>query len=326
MIDYFFIERENMPCIYELSFDAKTPAIIVRIHNEFMDRWPKLLGEAPVVVALMQQFGFSAFKSGTDGGDFGFDSAFKRTVNEGDFAAFSVPIPIVQKVAEKVCPICGGDKKGLFGTCTRCNGQGKLDELCQECGGTKKLDDEFACVYCGGKGKKTYFDWKPAFAISASFTLFFELASFKMDKREATPCRFPQLILVNTITVRSSHGGSLDGIYSIPLAKWIASFPENTEIREMTRAMVQAYQKMFGKVDKYQMHSFWAKVAHEDGWLNVSCPGNACGLHPADSWGPEQGAGYKFACHNVDSPAQQLTLLAGLAALCDKAKKEINAC
>ncbi|MEK7581906.1 MAG: hypothetical protein AAB488_01070, partial [Patescibacteria group bacterium] len=36
MSDYFFIEQENMPCIYELSFDAKTPAVIVRAHEEFM--------------------------------------------------------------------------------------------------------------------------------------------------------------------------------------------------------------------------------------------------------------------------------------------------
>ena len=282
MNDYFFIDQENMPCIYELSFDAKSPAIVIRAHNEFMDRWPKFLGEAPIVTGLMKQFGFSAFKDGYKG-DFGFNSAFKRIADDGEFAVFSAQIPVVQKVAEKVCPLCGGDKKSLF-------------------------------------------DSKPAFAVSASFTLFFELAGFKMEKHEATPCRFPQLILVNTITQQNSHGGSLDGTYGIPLAKWLSSFPENTEIPEMTEAMVLAWEKMFRKVDEYDRHNFYAKVANENGWLNVSCSGDRCGLHPVDSWGPKSGRGYKFSCHNVDTPAQQITLLAGLAALCDKAKKEINIC
>lgn len=323
MSEFFFIERENMPCIYELSFDAESPAIIVRIHNEFMDRWPKLLREAPIVKGFMQNFGFSVFKDGYKG-DFGFGSAFKRIGDEADFAAFSVRIPVVEKIAKKVCPLCGGDKKSFFGQCTRCMGKGKLDEACPEC--LEKKDDEsgFDCLYCGGKGKKTYFDWKPAFAVSASFTLFFELAGFKMAKEEATPCRFPQLILVSTITKQSSHGGSLDGTYSIPLARWLSSFSENTGIPEMTEAMVWAWKKMFGKVDEYDRHNFYAKVAYKNGWLNVSCSGDRCGLHPADNWGPTSGEGYRFSCHNVDTPAQQLTLLAGLAALCDRARKELK--
>jgi len=325
MSDYFFIDRENMPCIYELSFDFGIPAIIVRIHKEFMDRWPKLLEEAPIVVALMQQFGFSTFKSGYKG-DFGFDSAFERTADEDDFAVFSAQIPVVQKVAEKICPFCSGDKRSLFGACLNCNRRGKLDEVCPECLGKKEDESGFDCLHCGGKGKKTYFDWKPAFAVSASFTLFFHLASFKMAREEATSCHSPQLILVNTMTEHNSHGGSLDGTYSIPLAKWLSSFEPNTEKKEMTQAMIRAWEKMFGKVDGYDRHSFYAKVAYKNGWLNVSCHGDRCGLHPENSWGPESGRGYKFSCHNVDTPAQQITLLAGLAALCDRAKKEINTC
>lgn len=322
--EFFFIDSENMPCVYELSFDGSVPAIIVKAHNEFMDRWPKLLEEAPIVTDFMKQFGFSAFNDGYKG-DFGFNSAFKRMGTKDDFAVFSAPIPVVQKVAEKVCPLCGGDKKSLFGRCARCMGKGKLDEVCPECLGKKEDESGFNCLYCGGEGKKTYFDWKPVFAISASFTLFFQLAVFKMKKQEAVSSRFPQLILVDTITQQGSHGGSLDGTYSIQLAKWLSSFESNTEISEMTEAMVRAWEKMFRKVDEYDRHDFYAKVANENGWLNVSCSGDRCGLHPADSWGPERGRGYKFSCHNVDSPMQQLTLLAGLAALCDRAKKEIKA-
>ena len=95
---------------------------------------------------------------------------------------------------------------------------------------------------------------------------------------------------------------------------------------EMIEAMIKTWQKMFPtkKVDKYDRYSFRASVDYENGWLNVSCPGDACGLNPANSCGGEDGRGYEFSCHNVDSPMQQLTLIAGLAALCDKAKKEIK--
>lgn len=54
----------------------------------------------------------------------------------------------------------------------------------------------------------------------------------------------------------------------------------------------------------------------------LNCPGNACGIHPVIHW--EEGEnGYKFSCHNVDTPMQQLTLLAGLATLHDKARQEM---
>jgi len=323
MSDFFFIEWENMPCIYEFSFDAKSPAIVVRVHKEFMACWPKL-EEAPMVACFMQKFGFSGFKTGNNGSDFGFDSAFKRITDDHEFAIFRVEISAVKKVEQKICPLCSGDKKSLFGKCGRCGGKGLIDELCPECLGARKDEEGCDCLYCFGEGKKTYIDRKPLFAISASFNMFFTLASLQAEKDKATSCRFPQLILINTITEQNQHGGSLDGTYSAPLTQWLSSFQPNTEILKTTEAMIQVWEKMFGKVDEYDRHNFYAKVAYKNGWLNVSCHGDRCGLHPADSWGPKFGEGYRFSCHNVDTPAQQITLLAGLAALCDRAKKEIK--
>jgi len=116
----------------------------------------------------------------------------------------------------------------------------------------------------------------------------------------------------------------LGGDYSVPLVNFLRSFAPGTEITEMKDAMILAHRKMFGKNDKYAIYEMEAKVAYENGWLNTSCPGNACGLNPADSWGLEKVGGYKFSCHNVDTSAQQIVLIAGLAALCDKYRKEIE--
>ena len=102
--------------------------------------------------------------------------------------------------------------------------------------------------------------------------------------------------------------------------KFLSSFAPDTEIIEVRKAMIAVWKKMFGKLEAYDKYSFIAKVAYKDGWFNMSCPGDACGLHPADNMGTVSGRGYKFSCHNVDNPMQQIALLAGLAVLCDKAK------
>ena len=54
------------------------------------------------------------------------------------------------------------------------------------------------------------------------------------------------------------------------------------------------------------------------------CPGNACGIHPTEVDLRYDLGGYEFSCHNVDSPAQQMALIVGLAALHDMARKEMK--
>ncbi len=302
--EFFFIERENMPCQYELSWDEKTPAIVIRMHRDFIEGC-SVSSEAPLISHFLAEFGFSVFdcfKANLFGEQiFGFDGAFQKVGEKKDFIIFEARIPQVEK---------------------------QLNEACHECDGSKQdksLEGE-KCLYCKGTGREMVMDWRSVYAISATFTVFFALASLRHCKKDKTSCAFPQLITVETITEKKQHGGSLDGVYSIPLAGFLSSLGPNTEIAEMTEAMVGAWGKMFGEIDKYQRYSFWAKVAYKNGWLNVSCPGDACGLHPADSMGPTLGEGYKFSCHNVDSPMQQISLLAGLAALCDKARKGIKSC
>ena len=300
--EYFFIDSENMPCLYELSWDRKTPAIIIKMHRFFVESC-SVSPRAPNVSYFLREFGFSAFdcfKANLFGEQlFGFDGAFQKIGEEKDFIIFEARIPQVKK---------------------------QLNEACHECNGSKQdrnLERE-KCLYCNGTGRENIMDWKPVNAISATFTVFLSLASLRCYKKDRTSCALPQLLTVETITEKKMHGGSLGGVYSIPLVGFLSSFDEDTEIVEMTKAMIKAWDKMFGKTDKYQRHSFWAKVAYKNGWLNVSCSGDACGLHPVDNWGSTPGEGYKFSCHNVDSPMQQIALLAGLAALCDKARKEIK--
>lgn len=299
MTEFYFIDRENMPCIYEISWNKKIPALILKIHKSIIETCPNLY-ESQYVVHFMREFGFRFFDQFKKDlfGDlyFGFNGVFRKTGEKNNFWIFEIEIPAIKIKSNEACRYCEGTGEGDF------------------------VDGK--CLHCDGEGVEEILDWKKINAISASFVIFFNLVFLRCEKGRETDCKFSQLILINSILEKKLHGGSLDGTYGLLLANFLASFASNTEIAEMETAMKIAWKKMFGKIDRITQLNIYANVAYENGWLNVSCPGNACGLHPADNLGPKHGRGYKFSCHNVDTAFQQITLIAGLAALCDKFRKE----
>lgn len=288
------LTRENIPCWYELSFQNLNPAVIaLRVHNDFIKNAKPIPDNQWMVAGLKQEFGFTNFVGNFEG-NFGFDGAFFRAGEIEEFAKFEVPIPLIRK------------ERGI---CRECKGLGK---------------DEFGdCLWCMGEGKEYSLDWKPAHAISASFTVFSMWSRF--PKKE-TSCPLPQLMTVQTITQAESHGGSLSGEFSIPLCDWLKQLEEkaNREVLEaVTEAMWSAYTEMFNRPKLYPKYQFRAWI-HDGGRLTLDCPGDACGIYipPESTW--REGRGREFSCHNVDNPMQQITLLAGLAALHDKARREMK--
>lgn len=319
--DFYFLERENMPCLYDLSFDFIGPAIIVKAHEDFLAQFPNF-ENSPKIKSLQDEFGLPEFQNGLNGGNFGFGEAFNYQRKEDDFVVFRVVVPQVKKQMQIVCLICGGDSKGLFGDCLRCEGKGKLPKVCERCGGTGRDEEDRACLNCEGSGTEFYYDWASAYRVTATFSVLFDLAFLSSKKDKAVSSELPQLISINTAVDRQSN--SLDGTYSVPLVRWLASFPPKTKMVEMKEAMAITYEMIFGKISSYDRSETWAEVSYKNGWLNISCPGDRCSLHPAHNSGPVLGEGYQFSCHNVDTPAQQLTLLSSLAALCGKARREMR--
>lgn len=294
MSDIKLLTRENIPCWYELSWRKTKPAIILRLHEDFIRNTDSILDEAPIVVSLKEEFKFDNF-IGTFDGNFGFDNAFICRGRKGEFVEFVVEIPKI---------------KNYTGKCKECNGTGEDKELGMN------------CFHCNGKGKEYEFNWKLAYTISASFTVF---STFLRFPEKETSSSLIQLMTVQTITQQSMHGGSLSADLNISLCAWMDSLREKgeSEIKEMIEAMQDTYRVIFDGLDPYRKQDFRAWVAYEGGWLNTSCPGDACGFNP-EHMGPEKGKGYRLDCHNVDNPMQQLTLLASLAALHDKARKEMK--
>lgn len=164
------------------------------------------------------------------------------------------------------------------------------------------------------------YEWDPAFAVSASLNLLFRLIAYPDVE---TNSQLPQLLIVELVTYRGPNGGSLGGMYSKPLVKWLSAKGRHYHIPEMESAMRAMYEAMVPNEDLIALRSFRASIGDEGGWLNVDCPGNACGLNPESGYRDTGGNGYGFECHNVDTPVQQLTLLAGLAALHSTVDKEL---
>lgn len=283
--------RDVLPCWYELSWDASIPAILLNIHDNYIAETGSIPADHPSVEHLVEEFQFTSF-SGDFGSNFGFNAAFLKLPARNGFARFRIEIPQVRKETGKRCPYCQGTAK---------------DHL---------LAGQ-ACFECRGTGMEHVIDYSTADAISATFTVLTMKAGYYQGKTSAP---FPQLLTVSTSTWKGTAGGSLHGMFGIPLCQFLRSVGERIRIPEVERAMQIAHRRMLGSTG-YDTGDYLAKVERR-GWLNVSCPGEACGLHPAHE--PRDGRGYEFTSHNVDSPAQQLTLLAGLAALHDRARRELR--
>ncbi len=283
---------QDIPRWYGLFWVNDGPHLGVALHKEFVATVPVINETAPIVQSFKISFGFREFV-GDLRGNFGFDNVLRFDREEGDFLRLLASLPVFERLTDELCEDC--------------NGLGQRDE--DDGGGD--------CFYCEGKGRKKNFDRQSAYALSASLNLLFAVAQFPDVE---TSCQLPQLITVDLATFRDMGGFAISGLYSKRLSQWLAQGAPK-EIPEMVDAMKVAHTRMFGALRKYDQYRFRAAVDYDTGWLNTSCPGDACGLNPADGH-VDRGEGYKFFSHNVDSPMQQLTILASLAALHDLVDKD----
>ncbi len=291
MRDFKMVARNAIPCWYELSWRGE--GIVLRIHQDFVNEVKQFKADAPIVGHYAKEFGFSKFGH-KFGENFGFEESLQFLGEANGFLEYTVPTPLVRKNTGKDCLSCDGSgKSGVF--------EGE------------------ECLYCDGEGKKIVYDYTEAFAVSATLTTLFEFMNFPEVE---TSCSLLQLMSINTVTIKGSHGGSIGGEYSREVVEWMRQRGPG-EIPEMVSAMRVVWEKMDGRIMEFYEHSFRANLSNGVGWLCTDLPGDACGLHPSHNagYGIERGTGYEFSSHNVDSPTQQLVILASLAALHDLVRR-----
>jgi len=281
------ILRERVPCWYELLWREQR-GIILRIHTDFANSVEPIPINAPIVEYFRRDFGFAKFGR-RFGEDFGFENSLEFLGKATEFMEYLIPTPLVRKLTDEVCHFCKGT------------------------GWDESRED--TCLYCNGERNEIKYDYTKVYAVSATLTVLFELMRFPGFETTST---FPQLICIQTETVKGPHGGSLSGEYGQEVVAWLRR-REPGEISEMVSAMRIVWEKMDGRMKDFDRLSFNANLSN-NGWLCIDCPGDRCGLNPSSSYA-KRGDGFKFSCHNTDTPMQQLVLLASLAALHDLVRK-----
>lgn len=165
--------------------------------------------------------------------------------------------------------------------------------------------------------KKHEIDWGTLYGISATLNVLTVALSIFEDEISAPK---PQLLCIRLFTMRGDSGGSLSAEIGRAMLPWFSTQQDNFQHAGIQTIMKNTYERLtkykvpnvsFGRFDAYFRQPYF---------VNLSCPGNACGLDPEDYF-ERKDRGYKLLPHNVDSPVQQLTLLMGLAAMHDEARK-----
>lgn len=163
--------------------------------------------------------------------------------------------------------------------------------------------------------------WSSAYRVSASLAILFNLLRLYDDELEELPsCNYQLLTIEGLGVAQESYGATLATIISPALTRWLSRFPDNYDHPEIKEAMISAHCRMDGPLGPYQEYNFraWLRKPY---WINLSVPGNACGLDPSD-YNEEKGMGFKMLPHNTDSPIQQLSLLAGVAKIYQLARQD----
>lgn len=282
--------EKNMPCWYELGWNKETKSLILRVHKKFAKEANGFSSDDLIVWSYKREFNLLSY-SDFSGDYFGFDNAFRKCGEKGEFVEYEIKIP-------------------NLGTKVRCDYYSGV--------GKNSFDEP--CPICKGEKNKISYDFRPAFAISASFTIFFKLAYF--GRNMGISSKQFQLFEIETVAERNSvgNGSAVNGWFSEKLTKWLLYLKDNPVLlNDIILAMKTANSQMIsGANGIFESLQFDADVGKK-GRLILRCPGDASGIYPlSNDQGKED---YIFGSCNMDSPVQQITILAGLGALHDEARK-----
>jgi hypothetical protein len=160
------------------------------------------------------------------------------------------------------------------------------------------------------------FDWRMANATVATLSLFFDALILVEDRTNESRS---QLMHVDLTPFDSHHGAPISLYVGRAMMPWLDSKKDTEHYRKVERWMKNAFDCMW--VDKVgQTDSL--KVAIDEGYLDLECPGNACGLETDHRGEIDLERGYQLDPHNVSNTHQQLTLLIGAAGLYQEARRE----
>lgn len=298
------LNHRNEPFQYRLSarrIYEKEAWLELIVSPVGQSAFEKLPSDPPIVAYILKENPeiFTGFKGKIDvGGSFGFNEGLRIVAGESGAIVFEIPILALERLGEE---------------CTECQGGGKEDFF----------GEEEKCFFCRGTKRRVIIDSELLFVNAKTLSLILMILSLALPPSfKGTDVPPFQLLDVETMAEEKMHGGSLVGRFSRPLVGWLKELDSEEELFEVTKVMRHTWSLMYPVEKRHQAlfrHDTWAKV-WKGGRFIASCPGNACDLHPSNTY--ETDGGYEFSSHNVDTCAQQFALLTALAALSDRALAE----
>ncbi len=286
------IDSLKRPCWYELGWDVEEIALILRIQSDYIENILDFnLSDSYHIRELKEDFKFPDFAVDFKD-DIGFGGILRNHgKNEDGFWQFLAKVPQL-RIAK--------------GICSHCKGTGR--------------DPDFngKCLFCTD-GQKYEIDFRLGDMISGSFTV---LTDF-LDKpcKKKTSASSSQLMTLSTMTKGCLNGYSLSGEISFYLREWLCRIGKDRDVPGITEVMRIAYKRMWGPIK--DIEGEFGMIIRPNGSFIIKCPGSASGISPRGLTLKEK-EGYGFASDNIDSPLQQLPLIAALSALHDRARREMK--
>jgi len=295
------IQYDRIPRKYHLRWDSNQEAIIVDVHRDCL-RFVKVISrDAPWIQNIIQTHDldglFDSFSSDLAGDFFGFNYALQKTRDSGDYLEFRVPLPRIKMPTHYACEHCAGTGESI-------------DEWRE---GEK-------CLRCDGSKIQHTYDWRAAYAITSSLGLLFAI----LDVDEDTSAKEYQHATVSVIARHGQHGSGIDGYFGADFIDYVVSNQfelKHIIVKNVLEAMIAAETHMWG--NGYTHARGTIRVDCDSSSIGLTVPGDACGINTG-FYSRRPGEGREFSCHNVDSPLQSLTLLAGLASFVGQASFYID--
>lgn len=171
-----------------------------------------------------------------------------------------------------------------------------------------------------------------AASLEALFDLVWILEILKKGDEQPSQTSINQLVVVDIMSINvdgRSHMAGLQVLFSAEMLNWImdGKCTGNTRklvIASMQDAYIHMSQAFYDKATARSLAEDDCNFEANDRrpWFGV--PGNACDLAPEGDDSVDPSEGCKLGPHNVDGHIQQLTLLVGVAKLCELARKSVS--
>lgn len=175
---------------------------------------------------------------------------------------------------------------------------------------------EYNVALAGRSGEYPAIDFNHLFSISGTLKLIcWHIQCMEISD---TDCKLWQLMHFQLLTKPGLHGSEMSVFITRDARQWL-QYNLEQHAEEIRRAMIRAADTMhpeyFAKDREFRESSFSVHNQGRDAFsLNV--PGDAAGVYVPGYESFREDEGWELDSHNLDSPVQQLTLLAGLAATC----------